>query len=184
MNRISKYLTLFTMALIFTACGGNGTEEQPVSEAAPSDDGVRTIEVIGIDMMKFVVASDEEGITVGEQYGNEYELLEITASPGEELRITLEVRSQIPATAMSHNFAVLDQSTDVGQFINQSAAAPDNGYIAVAFEDNIIVSTRMIGGGESDTIQFTVPEEPGEYEFVCSFPGHYGAGMRGVLIVE
>ncbi|MEX2600889.1 MAG: plastocyanin/azurin family copper-binding protein [Balneolaceae bacterium] len=184
MNRFSKYLSLFTLVFLIAACGGNGTEEQPASEAAPADDGVRTIDVIGIDMMRFVVASDEEGITVGEQHGNEYELLEINASPGEELRINLEVRSQIPATAMSHNFAILDLGTDVGQFINQSAAAADNEYIAVAFEEDIIVTTRMLGGGESDSIQLTVPDEPGEYTFVCSFPGHYGAGMRGVLIVE
>ena len=33
-------------------------------------------------------------------------------------------------------------------------------------------------------ITFTVPSEPGEYPYVCSFPAHYVAGMRGVLVVQ
>jgi uncharacterized cupredoxin-like copper-binding protein len=32
-------------------------------------------------------------------------------------------------------------------------------------------------------VTFTAPTTPGRYEFVCSFPGHYQVGMRGVLIV-
>ena len=40
----------------------------------------------------------------------------------------------------------------------------------------------MIGGGETDVIEFPAPEK-GTYEFLCSFPGHYGM-MKGKFIVE
>ena len=40
----------------------------------------------------------------------------------------------------------------------------------------------MIGGGQSDTIEFDAPE-PGTYDFICSFPGHYSV-MKGKFIVE
>ena len=50
---------------------------------------------------------------------------------------------------------------------------PDNGYI---------VATDLIGGGEQTTITFTAPSS-GEYDFICSFPGHYGL-MQGRLIVQ
>ncbi len=32
-------------------------------------------------------------------------------------------------------------------------------------------------------LTFTVPEEPGRYPYLCTFPGHWRV-MKGVLIVE
>jgi azurin len=40
----------------------------------------------------------------------------------------------------------------------------------------------MLGGGETTTIAFTAPAA-GTYDYICSFPGHYGM-MKGKLIVE
>jgi len=39
-----------------------------------------------------------------------------------------------------------------------------------------------VGGGESDTIEFEAPPE-GEYDYICSFPGHYQQ-MQGKLVVS
>jgi len=33
-------------------------------------------------------------------------------------------------------------------------------------------------------VTFDVPNAPGRYEYVCSFPGHFLAGMRGVILVN
>lgn len=38
------------------------------------------------------------------------------------------------------------------------------------------------GVGQRSTVGF-VPSEPGSYPFVCTYPGHAGAGMRGTLMV-
>ena len=35
---------------------------------------------------------------------------------------------------------------------------------------------------ESDTIKFTAPAKPGDYNFVCTFPGHW-VRMYGVMLV-
>jgi Azurin len=85
---------------------------------------------------------------------------------------------------MAHNFALLAAEADVDAFVRASITAPDNGYIAPDMQDWVIANTAMLGGGESDEITFTAPTEPGEYVFICSFPGHYTGGMVGVLIVE
>ncbi len=37
--------------------------------------------------------------------------------------------------------------------------------------------------GESKTVTFTAPTDPGEYQVVCGVPGHFIAGMVGKLIV-
>jgi azurin len=41
----------------------------------------------------------------------------------------------------------------------------------------------MLGGGEAETLTVPIPEEPGEYPYVCTFPGHFFAGMKGMLEV-
>ena len=166
----------------FTACNGEETPETTEEEVV--DDGVRTIEIIGNDDMKFVVREAEEGLITGGQAG-EFVLLEgIEASPGEELRIRLTTISNLPPSAMSHNLALVDLGTDVDAFARASITARDNEYIAPDFEDQVIVTTRMLGDGETDTITFTVPDTPGEYDYVCTFPGHFAGGMVGVLYVE
>ena len=40
-----------------------------------------------------------------------------------------------------------------------------------------------VPAGETDTFTFTAPQSPGEYPIVCTEPGHYEAGMVGLLIV-
>lgn len=125
----------------------------------------RTIEITGTDNMK-------------------YDVTEIEAAPGEEITIKLTTKSQIPKQAMAHNVIVLDGDADVDAFANASARARDNQYVASDYEDEIIAATDLAGGGETVEVTFTVPEEEGDYEYICTFPGHYAAGMKGVLTVR
>ncbi len=46
----------------------------------------------------------------------------------------------------------------------------------------ILASTRLLEPGQSITIQFRAPGEPGAYPYVCTFPGHWRL-MNGVLTV-
>ena len=134
------------------------------SYAVQSDDDIRTIIIRGTDDMKFDVTL-------------------IEAEPGERIRITLETVSNMPAQVMAHNVAVVDLDVDIQEFVMASMTATDNEYIAPDYEENVIAFTRMIGGGEVDSVDFTVPDTPGDYEYVCTFPGHYFGGMRGILRV-
>lgn len=185
MTRFAPYL--FSLMLLFVAACGGGSEEQETTadtQATEQTDDIRTIEMIGIDRMKFVVEGEEEGITTGDKMGD-YVLLEtITAAPGEELRIRLVTESDLPASAMAHNFVLLTMNADATAFANAAAKARDNEYIPSDMEDQIIAHTDLAAGGETVEITFTAPEEAGDYEYICSFPGHYSGGMKGMLKVE
>ena len=130
-----------------------------------NEENIRTIEIKATDRMKFDVT-------------------EITATPGERIRIVLTTVSKIPKAAMAHNVVVLDKGTDATTFVNASAMARDNEYIAPKFKDQVIAATDLAGGGETVEVIFTVPQDTGVYEFICSFPGHYMAGMKGVITVK
>ncbi len=46
----------------------------------------------------------------------------------------------------------------------------------------VLWHTKLVGPGDKDVIYFRAPDKPGNYQFVCTFPGHYKT-MRGVLRV-
>ncbi|MEX0721997.1 MAG: plastocyanin/azurin family copper-binding protein [Balneolaceae bacterium] len=149
-------------ALLFT--GANFSTALAQSVEVSTSEEVRTIEILGMDNMKFDVES-------------------IEATAGETIKIVYRTKSNFPKTAMAHNVVVLDKDADVQAFANASARARDTDYIAPGFEDSIIAATDLAGGGETVEVTFVVPADPGNYEFICSFPGHYGAGMKGILTV-
>lgn len=113
-----------------------------------------------------------------------YSVTEIKAEPGEELKVVMKTISDLPESQMAHNFILLKKDVYVRSYAVECAEYPDNDYIVPGSQDKIIAMTDMVAGGESDAVVFEAPEEPGEYTYVCTFPGHYLGGMKGTLIVE
>ena len=52
--------------------------------------------------------------------------------------------------------------------------------------DELNLSTRTIGAGETDVVTFTAPLAAGSitYTSYCSLPGHRESGMEGVIVIE
>jgi azurin len=46
----------------------------------------------------------------------------------------------------------------------------------------VLYATNLVKEGDSERLGFTAPKEPGEYVFVCTFPGHW-VRMYGVMLV-
>ena len=46
----------------------------------------------------------------------------------------------------------------------------------------VLAATHMANGGETVSVSFDAPKKPGEYPFVCTFPGHW-VRMYGVMVV-
>lgn len=170
--------TLALVPLLLTVIGvactsPASTDPAPSTTAAPAPaptapvvhDG-RAIEITGNDTMKFSVT-------------------EITAAPGETLSVTLVNIGTTPKFSMGHNWVLVAAGVDIQPFLVASAEAVTTDYVPTATKkDQILAATRLLGPKERDTVTFTAPTTPGRYEFLCSFPGHYQVGMRGVLIVK
>lgn len=190
--KLINIIASLTLILFIIGCGGGDTDQEQTDTGAEpqetemADDDVRTIEMIGIDEMKFVMEEEVEGVSLGDPVGADDlpKLETITASPGEEIRIRLITRSDLPASAMAHNWILLVMDADGQAFANAASQARDNDYIPADMTDQILAQTDLAAGGETVEVTFTAPEEPGDYEFLCSFPGHYAASMKGTLTVE
>lgn len=107
---------------------------------------------------------------------------ELKIKAGTVVVLTLKHVGELPKTAMGHNWVLLKANVDMGNFAQEAMKAKDNDYIPSGLTGEIIAYTKMLGGGESDTIIFNAPPI-GTYNFLCSFPGHY-AIMNGKFIVE
>ena len=105
---------------------------------------------------------------------------ELRVFEGQEITLTLNHTGKMSKEIMGHNFVLLKKKTDLDDFAQRAMLARENEYIPLG--DETIAYTKMIGGGESDTITFTAPKK-GSYTYICTFPGHYGL-MKGVLIVS
>ncbi len=152
--------------MALAGCGRSDAPASPASSAtsAPGAHGKRAIDLTADDTMKFNLA-------------------EIRAKPGEALRLTLKNIGQMPKQVMGHNWVLLKpmSEAEVNAFgLKASSVAPE--YLP-GDRSSVIAHTKLIGGGESDTIEFNAPTTPGSYPFLCTFPGHF-AIMKGKLIVN
>ena len=109
-----------------------------------------------------------------------YEQTEFTVPAGEEITLTFENTATSPA--MEHNVVILTSNDDavvnrVGQAAMQAA---DNGY--VPDDEAILAATDLAAPGETVSVPFTAPSEPGTYRYICTYPGHYTV-MQGTMTV-
>ncbi len=153
-------------ALLLAGCGKSeapATAPVAATPAAAPVDGVKAVVITADDTMKFNVT-------------------EIRAHVGEKIRVTLKNIGRMPKQAMGHNWVLLVPMPDGGVLaLAQAAAARAPEYVP-ADAGRIIAHTKLLGPNESDTVEFSAPDAPGEYPFICTFPGH-AALMKGKLIV-
>jgi azurin len=114
--------------------------------------------------------------TAGEQL--QFAPANLTAAPG-DVKLTFKNGS----SAQKHNWVLVKGGDDVAAKVDEEGvgAGDAKGYIPDD-KANILANTKLLNGGESDSS--TVKVEPGTYSFLCTFPGHYAAGMKGTLTVK
>ena len=187
MNKISIGIAFLSTAFLFAGCNDSKKKDakpapkqlgqaaaaapapapKPVAAkpAAPKVDipaGATEVVIEGSDMMKF-------------------NLSEIKVAAGKPVALTLKHVGKQPKDMMGHNLVILKAGVDMAAFATAAAGAQANNYVPKAQADNVIAATKVLGGGESETLIFDAPAA-GVYDFLCSFPGHY-AVMKGKFSV-
>ena len=144
------------------------TEKEEKAEAVESEEEEEekadiTVVIEGNDTMKF----DKEAFTV---------------EAGKKVKLVFKNVGNLPKLAMGHNVVILKKGINVVEFATAALAASATEYIPEAKKDDIFAHTKMLGPKEETSIIFTAPE-PGKYDYICTFPGHF-AVMKGVMTVK
>ena len=103
----------------------------------------------------------------------------LSVPSGKEITLTLNHNGKFNKQVMGHNFVLLKDGVDVSMFAQKASSSRATEYIPEG-TDKVIANTKMLGGGESDTISFIAPEK-GVYTYICSFHGHWDL-MKGKII--
>ena len=112
----------------------------------------------------------------------QFDLKAFEVKAGEKVSLTLKNTGKLPKIAMGHNLVLLKKGVSAITFWAK-------GYGCRSKCDQSILSGacncqhQTPRSGESDTVSFTAPADPGNYEYVCTFPGHF-AMMRGTMTVK
>ncbi|MDP5005520.1 MAG: plastocyanin/azurin family copper-binding protein [Verrucomicrobiales bacterium] len=105
----------------------------------------------------------------------------LKAKAGERITLVFKNPDVVP-----HNWILGKPGTlqSLGEKCNLMIADPKglaNHYVPES--DDVLVYTDMVNAKGEFTIHFNAPEEPGEYPYLCTFPGHWMV-MNGVMTVE
>jgi putative membrane-bound dehydrogenase-like protein len=110
-----------------------------------------------------------------------YDRTTLTATAGQYVEIRLNNKDQMP-----HNLVVIDQGSlkNFGQLVDEFLKDPKAAKKEYIPNSRYVLgATKMLNPGESGSAFFKVPDKPGIYPFVCTFPGHWRM-MQGVIIVN
>jgi len=110
-----------------------------------------------------------------------YKTPELRAKPGEKLALTFVNPDVVP-----HNWVLAKPGrlSAVGTLADAMIADPEavaRHYVPTT--EDVTAYADITEPGKQQTIYFTVPDVPGRYPFLCTFPGHWKL-MNGVLIIE
>ncbi len=97
-----------------------------------------------------------------------------------QVQLTLTHIGKLPKEVMGHNW-VLVKTEDLNAVANAGMGAGIASNYLQAGDKRVIAHTKVVGGGESDTVTFATAGPAGQsLSYLCSFPGH-NALMRGTF---
>ena len=124
-----------------------------------------TVEITGDDFSKFNVTSFE-------------------VKPRQKVTVKFKNIGEFPKEVMAHNWVLLVKEADPARFVELGARHPERDYIASEQEFYVLAKTKLLGPGDSDSVTFSAPAVPGAYTYLCTFPEHFAAGMKGGMTVR
>lgn len=178
MKKIKSILMASICLTLLVSCGKS--KEEKVAQKAKT----ATITKGSAIANKKMIVVDSDGVVNISMVTDDrmkFNLRKITVKAGQKIKLTLTHTGRLNKKIMGHNVVFLNKGVALSKFASKAAASKENDYIPVG-SSAVLAHTKMLGGGETTTIEFTAPEA-GIYDYICSFPAHYGL-MKGKLIVE
>jgi azurin len=114
----------------------------------------------------------------------QYDKKEFTVKAG----VPVEVLFINKTCPLPHNFILLKPGTDqtYGKAADDMILKDPVGALKAIYQppstDVLAKTSKLIGAGQHEVIKFTAPADPGDYPYLCTYPGHRFL-MKGVMHV-
>lgn len=144
-----------------------------LSMLLPTDEGRRIRKALGELGVRVLVLK-----TLHEQML--YDKTRLVVEAGKPVEIVFENPDSMP-----HNFVITAPGAreEIGKLADaMPQEADEEGRLYVPKSSKVLYGSKLVDAGASLKLSFTAPEAPGEYPFVCTFPGHW-VRMFGTLVV-
>lgn len=147
-----EYVEIITAAKEMAALQGTATEAI-----------LKELSAVSVDV--FIVH------TVHEQL--RFDTTKLTVKAGKSFEVIFENDDVMP-----HNFVIVPPGRHMEIGTAAMTMTPDKldkkgrAYMPPAFEKEIIAATKLMEPGQKEQLKVKAPSTPGDYEFVCTFPGH------------
>lgn len=148
--------------------------------------GIATLALVGFSTSKLQAQEVAEITLTADKVQFIYDIKEFTVKAGQKVKLTL-VNPAESITKQPHNILIVKKGKKeaVGALANAGLADPD--FISkkncIPESDDVLFSSKLVLPGKSETIEFTAPSEPGDYPYLCTYPGHWIL-MNGVMKVK
>ncbi|MDB6037426.1 MAG: hypothetical protein JWM99_1267 [Verrucomicrobiales bacterium] len=118
--------------------------------------------------------------TLVEQMLYDKQLLVVEA--GKPVEIILQNDDSMP-----HNLVVVTPGSveEIGGATEKMPPDPDaEGRVYVPVSPKILHATKLVDAGQKAKLSFTAPTEPGDYPYLCTFPGHWRRMVGNMAVVK
>jgi len=116
-----------------------------------------------------------------------FDVTAFEVTPGQKVVVTFKNIGTTPKFSMGHNFVLLDRIINTGNiqsaFLDKASTEASNDYVPPGAKE-VLAHSKLLGPAETEIVTFNAPYIPGEYLYVCSFPGHYSQGTKGIMTVK
>jgi azurin len=176
-----KRIFLFGFAIVLYASSCRSHEDKSDSQDKtantnqPADNAGSSIP--GIEKLEF---SDSLQLQANENMRFSKELFRVHA--GKKIRLIFKNTQAKTPGSMSHNVVILKPGVDIADFAEVAVKAKEEQYVPASLDSLIIAHTHLVGAGDSEELEFAIPAA-GIYDFICSFPGHWGT-MQGKIAAQ
>jgi azurin len=116
-----------------------------------------------------------------------FDVTAFDVAAGQKVSVTIKNVGTTPKFSMGHNFVLLDRAINAGNvqanFLDKASMEASHDYVPPSAKE-VLAHSKLLGPSESEVVTFNAPFIPGEYLYVCSFPGHYSQGTKGFMTVK
>ena len=170
--------------MILSSCGGEKSPEATAAKDSSATSGATLLaddapayNATAIDPAAKIteVSIEATGANMAEM---KYDKSTIEVPAGTTIKLTFKSSATDPS--MPHNW-VLIRKGNLDRIVKKGMeAGADKGFVPV--DEDLLIASKLLGPGEKTELTFPAPPA-GEYQFVCTYPGH-SAKMQGVFIVK